>query len=624
MFQLDERLFNLAKANVENANDILKNKKFLLDSLSSISEAYEGKSEVIGICSDIDNIQSILEALNSNMANTQMMYGMTTDFEMLLSGLSLNGELTFEALETIINEIQKSAEFTADEKAKFLDCYQKQNLDGFLLLFSIHQINKELTSIDKEIKDIETQIQLLDPLGTESHVSNEELMELDGILLSLQNQKAILVQDRYNYDKAYEKTTFCDIYNLFETGEYKDKSAVEEAALGCFEYIKQNYQTPNGGYKDDRHGYLGLVTRYIEEYVGDVGDDVAEILYQDEIVKYLASNAEFISFLEENDVVNKPKNENWDEFIINYSSNLMLPENYSYLNQAEREYFVYLYNTDKERSKEYLDVMEDTVNHRQGEELAAKDIEAIMNGETSLERVLTSYGSAILPGVVSWGDRAKTTVEYTLDLLELIEADGTKSANEYRIQCVQEMLATTNYAVQKLSSDELLVYKRNGSITEEQYNRLSSKNSVTLLDLMYETKQIDASEYAKYTNFGNIIEGEKEAVALSFSYGIGNSTGNMLPAMATSVLVSGLTGSTFLGKFVANGMMFVSATGNALNEVIRTGQYDYNKMTAYEYALLSGISETTTGFFLGKIPFISKMDDAVTLSKKFWIQMAWN
>ncbi len=85
-------------------------------------------------------------------------------------------------------------------------------------------------------------------------------------------------------------------------------------------------------------------------------------------------------------------------------------------------------------------------------------------------------------------------------------------------------------------------------------------------------------------------------------YSFNSSLGNMLPAMATSTLVSALA-TPVAGEFVGTSLMGLSAGGNAREIALQNGA---SNASSYLYGLLIGGSEATLGYFIGNVPGLSK------------------
>ena len=642
MFEFIEELFNTAQNKNNIALSTLQGKKGIISELKDITENYDNKNEVIKICDDLTNAITALEELDLKMKEAKKMF-VNTNSQALQIGVNLPSDINLSEIQDengsdellilddetiasnvsfdeIIQQIKNSNDFTDLEKEEIISNYEMENYDAILLLFTLHQYNNDLQILNNQIEELEKELDDLEvPSGQFNRSSTVEDVrnyqdklksswKLQEKLEELNNAKYSLLQKIYDCNKELELLKFQYVYNLIGTSEFEENANVYESALECFEYIKENYKKSSEW--SPGWSSIEVVSNLLENYFTDEMD-VSDALYRNQVMEYLSANDEFVNFLVSVDT-GKPQDTSWSTFLMDEFARFKtydIPIEYSFLTEEEIKCFNYLYNTDKDAARNYIKALENSVNSRYGSKLANEDIQKILTGETSFERVLKSYGVGILPGVISWGEN---TIAY-------FTADDTKTTNEYRMQYVQQMLSGAYYLVQDISSEQLQEYIAGGYLTEEQYNELISTNKTSMLDVMLISGNIDENLYNSYQGLGNKVSGKLESQALGFGYGIGVSTGNMLPAIAVSSLFSG-AGYATIGKVAANLMMFTSASGGSLKEAIRTG---IDLQDAYQYATIMGSSEMLSGYFLGKIPFISKMDDFAKLSKKFWIQMVW-
>lgn len=92
---------------------------------------------------------------------------------------------------------------------------------------------------------------------------------------------------------------------------------------------------------------------------------------------------------------------------------------------------------------------------------------------------------------------------------------------------------------------------------------------------------------------------------LTIDYELSSAIGNMLPSMAASAIVS-LAATPAAGTLVGSTLMGVSAGGNAAEMAYQEGHSYWESVF---YGTLSGASESVLSYFLGGIPFLSKIDD---------------
>jgi len=93
---------------------------------------------------------------------------------------------------------------------------------------------------------------------------------------------------------------------------------------------------------------------------------------------------------------------------------------------------------------------------------------------------------------------------------------------------------------------------------------------------------------------------------LSGTYDITSSIGNMAFPMLISTLASIASANPTLGAAIGSTLMGLSSGGNSLEGMLQEG---WSFQESFTYGVLTGLSETTLGFFLGGIPGLSKLDD---------------
>ncbi|MBQ9072023.1 MAG: hypothetical protein IJY25_02585 [Bacilli bacterium] len=225
-----------------------------------------------------------------------------------------------------------------------------------------------------------------------------------------------------------------------------------------------------------------------------------------------------------------------------------------FLNEEERNIAMYLYNTEgMESAKEYFNFKIKEINNREGTYEALQFLNELDpydpfgNIEELIKEGLVDGTGNFIEGL----DNAMGGV------------DGIASAEQYKAM----------YIVQWLSCEDIdsIDY-----LSQEAKNKLKQIQSTM-------PKELRTSVYE-----------------------ISSSIGNMLPPITISVGVSFLTQNPEIGSKVGAVLMGVSAGGNATETMVQQG-YDLNQ--AIFYGTLSGSSEALLGYYLGKIPGLSKIDD---------------
>ncbi len=88
------------------------------------------------------------------------------------------------------------------------------------------------------------------------------------------------------------------------------------------------------------------------------------------------------------------------------------------------------------------------------------------------------------------------------------------------------------------------------------------------------------------------------------TYEISTSLGNMLPAIAVSVIATYCGAGGAVPEILASTFMGLSAAGNAMEDAYQNG---HDKLESIIYGLFNGASEAALGYFLGGIPGISHL-----------------
>ncbi len=117
--------------------------------------------------------------------------------------------------------------------------------------------------------------------------------------------------------------------------------------------------------------------------------------------------------------------------------------------------------------------------------------------------------------------------------------------------------------------------------------------------------KVTADDYAKMIIAQYIIDEDIYDGAYKFS----SAFGNMLPSITTSVIISALA-STAVGAKVGSVLMGLSAGGNAMHEGLVNGN---STASSFLYGVFTGASEGLVGYFLGKMPFLSKGKEFASL-----------
>jgi len=112
---------------------------------------------------------------------------------------------------------------------------------------------------------------------------------------------------------------------------------------------------------------------------------------------------------------------------------------------------------------------------------------------------------------------------------------------------------------------------------------------------------ISADDYKKMY----VLQGlQEKSNSLDEVYKFNMSLGNLAPVMIFSSIISFLTKNPTLGAKIASMLMGLSSGGNAKEQALQSGN---SETFSTLYGIFTGFSEATLGYYLGKIPGISKM-----------------
>lgn len=217
------------------------------------------------------------------------------------------------------------------------------------------------------------------------------------------------------------------------------------------------------------------------------------------------------------------------------------------------------------------------------------------------------------------------------DLIDFVSKSDFMTQNEkdnflylYRTQGADEASKYADYLEEELNN-------RKGLYDAEEFLRNLDLESPTAVDhLQTHFKGLEDGIESFFEGIHNAVGGmdgkmsadQYEAMYISYylsesgydnllddNYSISSSIGNLIPSMVASVVVS-LAATPAAGTKVGALLMGVSAGGNAAESAYQQG-YSYNE--SLWYGALNGTSETVLGYYLGKIPGLSKVDDFAKL-----------
>ena len=308
---------------------------------------------------------------------------------------------------------------------------------------------------------------------------------------------------------------------------------------------------------------------------------------------------------------------------------------FEYMTVEEQNVYNYVLKKEgKEAANQFLKDLSDNLFQRKAKDGAEEKYEEFLKHPDSFGRIMSELGYAVENGVVSHFEHWNT----------LLTGDEATTVNEYEGQYLYEMIMQGYFAAQEGHINDSKVDKyledleKNMSGTHEekteQINKIrenleaikKEKNGkeLTEFDILYASGQMEKGRYEymskmwdsqEFQNFKDTSGNVEEWFAKNI-WSAGVSLGNMLPSMVLSMALSPVGTVTVGGmtidaaKLAANVSMFGSSAGGSLADAKRKG---YDSDRAYIYAFLSGASEITTGYFLGSVPFVSRVANVLTV-----------
>ena len=439
MFEYDIELISNAVTNISESLKKLEGKKANINNILNFGyKSYKNKESLEKVCEDllevikeISDLKSDSEIMKKRITNIDLGDNIELESSVFSSdvvgtlkiGENLNvkdlNQDKYEVLgfDETIKSILNSQEFSEEEKEQFKNNYEKENYSALTFLMKIHNLNQELEVIEDEINKL-----------TEEEYSKKE--ELNASKISKQ-------QELYDTKKLLELAEFEYLDYLMESEDFIKLSNIESTASLAFAFLKKQDFSFSGINVpiEDIFMYLSL---YVTNLRGDNGEyGLADRLYLEQIIKYLCKDEEFKEYLISVGVSSSivSKEESLFASLIQYQQQ-GVSYAYTMMTEDEKSKLNYLYQTDFKEADKYVLALEDTLNSRYGYELAMRDVEAILKGETSVEEVFTSFGTGIIPGVRNFSDNTKAW----------LTGDDTKTYTDYQIEYVSQIISKIYYA----------------------------------------------------------------------------------------------------------------------------------------------------------------------------------
>ena len=242
---------------------------------------------------------------------------------------------------------------------------------------------------------------------------------------------------------------------------------------------------------------------------------------------------------------------------------------------------------------------------------------------TKVELLIASNPDMSLDELISKYPQMSEAFDYYKYLTEdqrmmyhyLLLYEGEDSATEY-LHKLQDGINQTKGAELADEFLKTLNYDDEGRLIESLANELGIENQgkvdaqglqdgianffIGIANLIDNGDVLTPEDYKKMIILQYLSE---NSTSLGFSYEFSMSLGNMLPAMVASAVVSYFA-TPAAGQVTGSVLMGLSAAGNSKHSALTNG---HSLLESSLYGLFSGASEATLGYFLGKIPGISKV-----------------
>ncbi len=243
-----------------------------------------------------------------------------------------------------------------------------------------------------------------------------------------------------------------------------------------------------------------------------------------------------------------------------------------------------------------------SVNYNDIKEIVTDYIESLYSGSTGIGVANLSTVVNMIMGAFRFdllSDDDKIMLQYLLENKGISEAQTYIIAIEDRLNRVAGEREAREFIESISVNGEIDANLLNGAKTAGKGLLDGIENfGEGILSLFKTEGMISQNQYAQMY----ILEALNESKIMSGTYQFSVSAGNMVPAMAVSTLVSAIA-TPGAGSIVGSSLMGLSAGGNAKNQALINGN---SLVEAYVYGGLIGLSETTLGYFLGKMPGLSK------------------
>ena len=441
------------------------------------------------------------------------------------------------------------------KKYPFISKLSGENLENFLkdagivyamsLMFKDYEKNRDQTlKLFKEIESLDNSIDLGKDYITKGY--NGKFTEK---YKNMSEQDLLDYYDKYSdfsvtLSEEDENEFESNIFNVAEWTYKKQQLTEEVLKLNGVENIQDIYEIENE--------YLSF-----------------KAINEAWVYNHIEKTDDFQEFLDSKD------SDTYEPLSFNMYNQLFFNDHADFVTEEEMAKYEYLYYncSSAEAEKYYKDVLLSGINSRKGYNEAV-NLLSKMEGKSYPEQISMILSDGLQDGVE----------QFINGLNNLFNPTGVASSdsfkNMYLVSALENKIIEMHFS--KEESDEIKLKLSNGEYKKDDVVKLLNEKGV---------------------NFDNVLDGyvlpsggeQVKTYLLSKLYSAGVSIGNMVPAMALGTI----TGNPLIGSIA----MGTSSAGNAVNDALSRGA---DPVLAYFYGLVTGVSETTIGYFLGKIPGLGK------------------
>ena len=589
MFEYSADLITSAQGDVESGLDAIHKLLGKKSSTTSL-ESYTGKVDVNLVFTSLAFVKKDLEELDELIISTKENI---ESVDVGAVGVVDSNLPTNDEIIEIINNLPISDE----EKKEALRLLEECGVRAAYAYLSVISCDQEIAACDEILEILYGEIARPD--------FNPEKNEYDASIVETINYYEGVRDSLYEERRMWEdnlklwKFDYLDNVELDMTDFVVDESIAP--LISCL-------YTPDGR---PRFDYAEWGVSKFKMLMEPQGKDLSDVSMFG-LAMYLFTDPEYKKWYESDEGVGEPLTkegvlEHLGISMINNSSGSLQARAFIYMDDEQVAKYNWVYaNKGPEEAQKYLEALENDINLMCATDLVLADIDTLLTGNSSdsaFLRCLELNGISIADGAVMWMDNTAT----------LFNGNTNYTVTEQK-QGMLSQLVITGYACVPLTDYDLKMQLENGEITQNQYDELtSSDKQITNLDVMLVRGDISQHTYDSYNivindpGFQELSSklGNNERKAMGYVSSAGLATGNMLPSVVTSGLITmaggGAPAAAQLGRTIGSAMMWTSAYGSSYKTGIRSG---LSEGRAVGFALASATAEAFGERYLGSIPFI--------------------